>query len=216
MRAPSLPLLAAAFAGLAATAAGATSQQADAGYLVLTRPVPPLALSPGPGVWNGVERSARRPAVEDLAHRFPRARLHVGQSAVVRLPFVASAVRVTAMRPVGVTDGGRLMVTRTHLDAVLDGQYVSWRISGAGAIIVVYAVDAQGRGTASGRFIGRIASAKSCRGWTVGLRAARRAAEAADADEPAARSDARAERIDALRALLRRRCVSPDGVRRAT
>lgn len=208
-----LPLAVAVCGVAAASSAGAAPHQADAGYFVLVRPAPALAMSPGPGVWAGFERNARPPRLSDLAHRFPRARLHVGAAATVRLPFAASAVTVTALRPTGVTVDGDLIVKRSRMDAALDGQFVSWRVSGAAAIIVVYAVDASGRGTASGRFIGRLASAKSCRGWTVRLRAAERAVAAAE-DDDGEPTEAQTARVAALRKVLRDRCVSPEGVRR--
>jgi len=199
MRRPTL--IRAAAAALAALTAGpAVAVAADPGFLVLESPTPRQVLEPGPGSWLGTGLTAAPVDLGDLATLLPRARLRVGRPVVVRLPFAASAATVTVLRPRAALADGTLIVSRTALRArVVDGDRVSFRMSGAAGIVVVYAVDAAGRGAASGRLVARLADAPACRAWSRQLRRI---------DDPGT------TRAEALRDLLRRRCVSPFGVPR--
>jgi hypothetical protein len=179
--------------------APAATAASGPGFMVLDAPLPRSVLAPGPGVWQATPAAAGALEVRDLASRLPRARLRVGRPVLVRLPFTAAAVTVTVLRPRAVIPGTTgLAVTRTRLRArVVDGDTVSFRMSGTAGVVVVYAVDAAGRGVSSGRLLARLADAPSCRAWTRQLR---RVADPATA------------RAGALRALLLRRCVSPFGL----
>jgi hypothetical protein len=181
-------------------AAPAAALSAGPGFMVLESPAAPRVLAPGPGTWLGVPSAGGPLELRDLASGLPRARLRVGRPATVRLPFTAAAVTVTVLRPRAVIPGGTtLAVSRTRLRArLVDVDTVSFRMSGTAGVVVVYAVDAAGRGAASGRIAARLADAPSCRAWTRQLRRI---------DDPDT------ARADALRALLLRRCVSPFGLR---
>jgi hypothetical protein len=170
------------------------------GFMVLDAPLPRQVLAPGPGVWRDAPAAAGALELRDLASRLPRARLRVGRPALVRLPFAASAVTVTVLRPRAVLPGTtELVVTRTRVRArLVDDDTVAFRMSGTAGVVVVFAVDAAGRGVSSGRLLARLADAPSCRAWTRQLRRI---------DDPGT------ARADALRALLLRRCVSPFGLR---
>lgn len=179
--------------------APAATAASGPGFMVLDAPLPRSVLAPGPGVWRDAPAAAGALEVRDLASRLPRARLRVGRPALVRLPFTAAAVTVTVLRPRAVLPGTtELAVTRTRLRArLVDGDTVSFRMSGTAGVVVVYAVDAAGRGVTSGRLLARLADAPSCRAWTRQLRRV---------------ADPGTARAGALRALLLRRCVSPFGL----
>lgn len=171
----------------------------DAGYMVYTAARPALVLQPGPGTWLGTSRQVVAPGLGGLAKGIPATRIDPGSEAEVRLPWDARAVGVTILRPVRAKPrGGGLVLSRTPIAASLvNGDSVRFRMEGDAGIVLVFAVDAAGRGTASGRLIARTASDTSCRTWTRKLRAETRP---------------RGARATALRGLLLDRCVSPFGV----
>lgn len=187
---------------LAAPAVGAAQGVAaspDPGFMVFTSARPPIVMQPGPGVWLGVTRQVLAPGLGGLAKGIPRVQARVGREGVVRLPFVASSIGVTILRPVRARPrGGGLVLSRTPLEArLIGGDRVAYRMAGDAGIVVVFAVDAVGRGTTSGRLIARLAGEATCRTWTRQLRREGRPNGA---------------RGTALKRLLLTRCVSPFGV----
>ncbi|MGD9571905.1 MAG: hypothetical protein AB7V62_08485 [Thermoleophilia bacterium] len=183
----------------ALASAQTVSASPDAGYMVYPAASPPLVLQPGPGTWLGASRQVVAPGLGGLAKGIPAVRLRPGGEAVVRLPWDARAIGVTILRPVRAKPrGGGLVLSRTPLEArLVNGDSVHFRMAGEAGIVLVYAVDAAGRGTASGRLIARTAADRSCRTWTQQLRKEKRPNGA---------------RATALRGLLLDRCVSPFGV----